>query len=323
MAGRPRGTAPLPAGLGGPAARARVGRRDPDRPAEPGRRPDRRCAHQPGPRPGRRGGPPSAGTRGATVWPVRAPPRDRGPANSARRPVIESAVNVTAVWLVLLPVFDPHRDSGMRKLSRLICASWSIAGIPVPVNHRGAPINHGNGGPVNQRGPWDDRRTQLRFAMRAWSAADPYRRSRTRVTRPSRPGCGSSWSAPGRTGCSATRGPGPTARRWARRGRCPPWPRSRRTPGAGRPARSGRFPRPAARGGPVDARVRAGRGVTPVRLGVLLLPEHAGPGGTELWRRVEQLPVQHAWTYDHLCWRPDGSGHAGGLAQLPAPARHR
>jgi alkanesulfonate monooxygenase SsuD/methylene tetrahydromethanopterin reductase-like flavin-dependent oxidoreductase (luciferase family) len=43
-------------------------------------------------------------------------------------------------------------------------------------------------------------------------------------------------------------------------------------------------------------------------LGVLLLPEHPGLGGTELWRRVEQLPVQHAWTYDHLRWPPAAGG---------------
>lgn len=48
--------------------------------------------------------------------------------------------------------------------------------------------------------------------------------------------------------------------------------------------------------------------VTPVRLGVLLLPEHPGPDGTELWRRVEQLEVQHAWTYDHLRWRSAAGG---------------
>jgi alkanesulfonate monooxygenase SsuD/methylene tetrahydromethanopterin reductase-like flavin-dependent oxidoreductase (luciferase family) len=48
--------------------------------------------------------------------------------------------------------------------------------------------------------------------------------------------------------------------------------------------------------------------VTPVRLGVLVLPEHPGPDGTEVWERVEQLGVRHAWTYDHLHWRPASGG---------------
>jgi alkanesulfonate monooxygenase SsuD/methylene tetrahydromethanopterin reductase-like flavin-dependent oxidoreductase (luciferase family) len=48
--------------------------------------------------------------------------------------------------------------------------------------------------------------------------------------------------------------------------------------------------------------------VTPARLGVLILPEHPGPDGTEVWRRVEQLGARHAWTYDHLCWRPASGG---------------
>jgi alkanesulfonate monooxygenase SsuD/methylene tetrahydromethanopterin reductase-like flavin-dependent oxidoreductase (luciferase family) len=48
--------------------------------------------------------------------------------------------------------------------------------------------------------------------------------------------------------------------------------------------------------------------VTPVRLGVLVLPEHPGPDGTEIWRRLEQLGARHAWTYDHLRWRPASGG---------------
>jgi alkanesulfonate monooxygenase SsuD/methylene tetrahydromethanopterin reductase-like flavin-dependent oxidoreductase (luciferase family) len=41
----------------------------------------------------------------------------------------------------------------------------------------------------------------------------------------------------------------------------------------------------------------------PVRLGVVVLPEHPGPDGVEVWKRVERLGVHHAWTYDHLSWR--------------------
>jgi alkanesulfonate monooxygenase SsuD/methylene tetrahydromethanopterin reductase-like flavin-dependent oxidoreductase (luciferase family) len=41
------------------------------------------------------------------------------------------------------------------------------------------------------------------------------------------------------------------------------------------------------------------------RLGVLVLPEY---GGTEIWRRLEQLGARHAWTYDHLRWRSASGG---------------
>ncbi len=40
-----------------------------------------------------------------------------------------------------------------------------------------------------------------------------------------------------------------------------------------------------------------------IRLGALLLPEHAGGRATALWRRVEDLGLAHAWTLDHLSWR--------------------
>jgi alkanesulfonate monooxygenase SsuD/methylene tetrahydromethanopterin reductase-like flavin-dependent oxidoreductase (luciferase family) len=46
----------------------------------------------------------------------------------------------------------------------------------------------------------------------------------------------------------------------------------------------------------------------PVRLGVLVLPEHPGPDGMEVWQRVERLGVHHAWTYDHLSWRSSAGG---------------
>jgi alkanesulfonate monooxygenase SsuD/methylene tetrahydromethanopterin reductase-like flavin-dependent oxidoreductase (luciferase family) len=40
-----------------------------------------------------------------------------------------------------------------------------------------------------------------------------------------------------------------------------------------------------------------------VRLGVLLLPEFPWQRAEALWRRVEELGFDHAWTYDHLAWR--------------------
>ena len=40
-----------------------------------------------------------------------------------------------------------------------------------------------------------------------------------------------------------------------------------------------------------------------VRLGGLILPEHPGPQGHQVWRYAEELGLAHAWTYDHLAWR--------------------
>jgi|ERR1700688_2866017 len=40
-----------------------------------------------------------------------------------------------------------------------------------------------------------------------------------------------------------------------------------------------------------------------MRLGVLLLPEFRLHRAEALWRRVEELGFDHAWTYDHLAWR--------------------
>jgi alkanesulfonate monooxygenase SsuD/methylene tetrahydromethanopterin reductase-like flavin-dependent oxidoreductase (luciferase family) len=40
-----------------------------------------------------------------------------------------------------------------------------------------------------------------------------------------------------------------------------------------------------------------------VRFGVLVLPEFTWPRARALWRRVEELGFDHAWTYDHLAWR--------------------
>jgi alkanesulfonate monooxygenase SsuD/methylene tetrahydromethanopterin reductase-like flavin-dependent oxidoreductase (luciferase family) len=35
----------------------------------------------------------------------------------------------------------------------------------------------------------------------------------------------------------------------------------------------------------------------------VVLPEHPGPEMTRIWRRVEELGVDHIWTFDHLSWR--------------------
>ncbi|HEY5026372.1 MAG TPA: LLM class flavin-dependent oxidoreductase [Acidimicrobiales bacterium] len=40
-----------------------------------------------------------------------------------------------------------------------------------------------------------------------------------------------------------------------------------------------------------------------MRFGVLLLPEFRWSQARSLWRRVEELGFDHAWTYDHLAWR--------------------
>jgi alkanesulfonate monooxygenase SsuD/methylene tetrahydromethanopterin reductase-like flavin-dependent oxidoreductase (luciferase family) len=40
-----------------------------------------------------------------------------------------------------------------------------------------------------------------------------------------------------------------------------------------------------------------------MRLGVLILPEHPWVEARAVWRRAEELGVDHAWTYDHLAWR--------------------
>jgi len=40
-----------------------------------------------------------------------------------------------------------------------------------------------------------------------------------------------------------------------------------------------------------------------VRLGVLVLPEFRWPEARAIFERVEELGVDHVWTYDHLAWR--------------------
>jgi alkanesulfonate monooxygenase SsuD/methylene tetrahydromethanopterin reductase-like flavin-dependent oxidoreductase (luciferase family) len=40
-----------------------------------------------------------------------------------------------------------------------------------------------------------------------------------------------------------------------------------------------------------------------MRLGVVILPELPWSAAQRLWRRVEELGFDHAWTYDHLAWR--------------------
>jgi alkanesulfonate monooxygenase SsuD/methylene tetrahydromethanopterin reductase-like flavin-dependent oxidoreductase (luciferase family) len=41
----------------------------------------------------------------------------------------------------------------------------------------------------------------------------------------------------------------------------------------------------------------------PLRVGVLILPEHPWRESRPRWQRAEQLGFAHAWTYDHLTWR--------------------
>ncbi|WP_086563289.1 LLM class flavin-dependent oxidoreductase [Streptomyces africanus] len=58
-----------------------------------------------------------------------------------------------------------------------------------------------------------------------------------------------------------------------------------------------------------------------VRLGALVLPDRPGPGGVEVWRRVEDLGFDHAWTLDHLSWRlPPGEPWFDALTTLTAAA---
>ncbi|MEV6694954.1 LLM class flavin-dependent oxidoreductase [Micromonospora sp. NPDC051196] len=40
-----------------------------------------------------------------------------------------------------------------------------------------------------------------------------------------------------------------------------------------------------------------------IRLGALVMPEHTGRAGTDLWRRLEESGFRHAWLFDHLSWR--------------------
>jgi len=41
----------------------------------------------------------------------------------------------------------------------------------------------------------------------------------------------------------------------------------------------------------------------PLRVGVLILPEHPWRESRGRWQRAEELGFAHAWTYDHLTWR--------------------
>lgn len=40
-----------------------------------------------------------------------------------------------------------------------------------------------------------------------------------------------------------------------------------------------------------------------MRVGVVILPEHRWSEARRIWREVEELGFDHAWTYDHLSWR--------------------
>src|SRR4029450_13283269 len=41
----------------------------------------------------------------------------------------------------------------------------------------------------------------------------------------------------------------------------------------------------------------------PLRVGVLILPEHPWRESCARWQRAEEFGFAHAWTYDHLTWR--------------------
>jgi alkanesulfonate monooxygenase SsuD/methylene tetrahydromethanopterin reductase-like flavin-dependent oxidoreductase (luciferase family) len=41
----------------------------------------------------------------------------------------------------------------------------------------------------------------------------------------------------------------------------------------------------------------------PLRVGVLILPEHPWAEARPIWQRAEAMGFAHAWTYDHLAWR--------------------
>ncbi|MEU9504866.1 LLM class flavin-dependent oxidoreductase [Micromonospora sp. NPDC048170] len=40
-----------------------------------------------------------------------------------------------------------------------------------------------------------------------------------------------------------------------------------------------------------------------IALGALVMPEHPGPRGADVWRHIEDVGFRHAWTFDHLSWR--------------------
>lgn len=58
-----------------------------------------------------------------------------------------------------------------------------------------------------------------------------------------------------------------------------------------------------------------------MRIGVCILPEHPWAEAAPIWRRAEQLGLDHAWTYDHLVWAglPDSPWHST-VATLTAAA---
>lgn len=40
-----------------------------------------------------------------------------------------------------------------------------------------------------------------------------------------------------------------------------------------------------------------------MRFGALILPEHPWSEAAHVWKRAEELGLDHAWTYDHISWR--------------------
>ncbi|GFJ86280.1 hypothetical protein Phou_104600 [Phytohabitans houttuyneae] len=43
--------------------------------------------------------------------------------------------------------------------------------------------------------------------------------------------------------------------------------------------------------------------MTPVRAGIIILPDQRWAVAAGRWRRAEQYGFAHAWTYDHIGWR--------------------
>ena len=43
--------------------------------------------------------------------------------------------------------------------------------------------------------------------------------------------------------------------------------------------------------------------VSPVRVGVVILPQFSWPEARARWRSLEDRGFAHGWTYDHLAWR--------------------
>lgn len=68
-------------------------------------------------------------------------------------------------------------------------------------------------------------------------------------------------------------------------------------------ARPGRSPWSLPLGRPLGGPIPGGPNLSPVRFGVVILPELGWAEAKECWRRADELGFEHAWTYDHMAWR--------------------